>query len=615
MFRQIFKFFSSLKLAVFSILLLASVLTLATCLESLYGTRAVHILVYGNLWFGGVLFLLGTNVLCAAMSRYPWKKSQTGFVLTHSGIILILLGSFLTQKLGVDANMPIAEGSQENTATLGDLVLVVSDESNNTKQEFPVHESYQEKKGDILTVDFGKDLNIKVNQFIPRAVAERKLTPSPIEGLGSPSLKFELFNSRFRLEETLFSQHPIKPTEVNLGPALVTFQTIDNAADEKQFLNPKEGPSPLVSAGFLIASYRGKEIRIPISEGQRGFYSFAGGEYEVKITDYFPYAVVENNKLVNRSNEPVNPAINLSLRKKGNSAVVDEEKHTIFANFPEFSTLHGGGKKRASLGIKFRLEIPKNQNASLAIVGTKRGQLAFAQATNGTRLWYRTQGKDGIVKAKGEIKPGVITPTGWMDLQFKIQEWLPHAVEQNIPRAITYISGSGDNYLSAIHLVETGREPSSAQLNNESAGWWLFEGQGKLMNIGGREVFLQFMRKKITLPFNIFLEKFKIGTDPGTTKAATYESDVIVKDLKNSVEPKANISMNEPMKYGGYTFYQASYSLEEGRPPVSVFAVNFDPGREIKYLGSLIMVLGILTMFYMNPHYLSLIFKKKEPPR
>jgi len=230
-------------------------------------------------------------------------------------------------------------------------------------------------------------------------------------------------------------------------------------------------------------------------------------------------------------------------------------------------------------------------------------------------LWYRTQGKDGIVKAKGEIKPGVITSTGWMDLQFKIQEWLPHAVEQTIPRAITYISGSGDNYLSAIHLVETGREPSSGQPNNESAGWWLFEGQGKLMNIGGREVFLQFMRKKITLPFNIFLEKFKIGTDPGTTKAATYESDVIVKDLKNSVEPKANISMNEPMKYGGYTFYQASYSLEEGRPPVSVFAVNFDPGREIKYLGSLIMVLGILTMFYMNPHYLSLIFKKKEPPR
>ncbi|MBM4318038.1 MAG: cytochrome C biogenesis protein, partial [Deltaproteobacteria bacterium] len=61
----IFKFFASLKLAVISILLLASVLTIATCLESLYGTRAVHVLVYGTPWFAGVLFLLGLNVLCA----------------------------------------------------------------------------------------------------------------------------------------------------------------------------------------------------------------------------------------------------------------------------------------------------------------------------------------------------------------------------------------------------------------------------------------------------------------------------------------------------------------------------------------------------------------------
>ncbi|MFM8316129.1 MAG: ResB protein required for cytochrome c biosynthesis, partial [Deltaproteobacteria bacterium] len=107
----LFKFFASLKLAVISILLLASVLTVATCLESLYGTRAVHVLVYGTPWFAGVLFLLGLIVLCAALIRYPWKKSQTGFVLTHLGIIVLLLGSVVTQKFGVDANMPITEAT------------------------------------------------------------------------------------------------------------------------------------------------------------------------------------------------------------------------------------------------------------------------------------------------------------------------------------------------------------------------------------------------------------------------------------------------------------------------------------------------------------------------
>jgi hypothetical protein len=201
-----------------------------------------------------------------------------------------------------------------------------------------------------------------------------------------------------------------------------------------------------------------------------------------------------------------------------------------------------------------------------------------------------------------------------MDLQFKIQDWLPNAVEQTIPRSIEYISGSGDNYLTAVHLVE-GDSKISPTNNDEASGWWLFEGQGKLINIGGREVFIQFTRRRLSLPFFIFLEKFNIGTDPGTTKAASYQSDVIVKDTQNGVEKKADISMNEPLKYGGYTFYQASYSMEEGRPPVSVFAVNFDPGRQIKYLGSIIMIAGILIMFYMNPHYFALVFKRKGHPK
>jgi ResB-like family len=607
----VFKFFASLKLAVFSIMLLAVVLTVATCLESLYGTRAVHVLVYGTPWFAGVLFLLGLNVFCAAMSRYPWKKSQFGFALTHLGIIILLLGSVITQKFGVDANMPVTEGNQENQVTLNDLVLLVIDESKNIKREYPITESYRESVGRSLSVDFGGGAQVAIDRFVPRAVAETVLQASPVEGLGSPGLKLELFNSRFHLEENVFVQHPSKPTQVNLGPALISFQILNSPEEKKRFLEPPVAAKQPSSTGFLVANLRGKEYRVSIDEAQSRFISFSGGDYEVKVDQYFPYAVVENNQLVNRSDEPKNPALHLTVRKRGSADLESQEQHTIFANFPEFSTLHGAHKKTTTLGIKFRIEMGKDSNPSLAIVGTSRGQLAFGQTADGKQLFYRTQGKDGRIKAKGEIKPEVVTPTGWMDLQFRVKEWMPSAVEVTYPRSIEYISGSGDNYLSAIHLVEN-REISGSPGNAESAtSGWLFEGQGKLLNLGGREVFIQFSRKRLTLPFYLFLEKFKMGTDPGTMKAASYQSDVEIKDLPNRIEKKANISMNEPLKYGGYTFYQASYSLEEGKPAVSVFAVNFDPGRQIKYLGSLIMTLGILVMFYMNPHYLSLIFKRK----
>lgn len=54
------------------------------------------------------------------------------------------------------------------------------------------------------------------------------------------------------------------------------------------------------------------------------------------------------------------------------------------------------------------------------------------------------------------------------------------------------------------------------------------------------------------------------------------------------------IYMNEPLKYGGYTFYQSSYQIQPNAPALSIFSVNKDPGRVLKYLGSLILCAGII---------------------
>src|SRR3954462_15023902 len=111
--HPLFRFFASLKLAVMTLLTLAGVLAVATGLESMYGMRAVHVMVYGTGWFAGILTFLAINVFCAAAVRYPWKKHQTGFVITHTGILTILFGSFLTQQWGVDGNLPVQEGAKE----------------------------------------------------------------------------------------------------------------------------------------------------------------------------------------------------------------------------------------------------------------------------------------------------------------------------------------------------------------------------------------------------------------------------------------------------------------------------------------------------------------------
>jgi len=142
--------------------------------------------------------------------------------------------------------------------------------------------------------------------------------------------------------------------------------------------------------------------------------------------------------------------------------------------------------------------------------------------------------------------------------------------------------------------------------------FWLTQGSSEQISTENKRYFVRLEKEALVLPFSIYLEKFTIGSDPGSDRAASYESNVIVKDLHNGVEQKALISMNEPLTYSGYTFYQASYQMQEGQPPISIFAVNRDIGRPVKYAGSMIIVLGILIMFYMNPDYIDIIFMRKK---
>ena len=58
--------------------------------------------------------------------------------------------------------------------------------------------------------------------------------------------------------------------------------------------------------------------------------------------------------------------------------------------------------------------------------------------------------------------------------------------------------------------------------------------------------------------------------------------------------------MNSPMKHMGFTFYQASYSQDNAGNYSSTLAVNVDQGRFLKYLGSLMLVLGGIWHYNIN---------------
>ena len=99
-------------------------LAYGTFFESWYGTKAVQEWVYQSPWFCVLLAFLGTNILCAALIRYPWKRRQTGFVITHAGLLIVLAGSWISLKFGDEGQVAMLEGDTTATMTRTDAPVL-----------------------------------------------------------------------------------------------------------------------------------------------------------------------------------------------------------------------------------------------------------------------------------------------------------------------------------------------------------------------------------------------------------------------------------------------------------------------------------------------------------
>ncbi len=152
---RVYEFCASLSLAVILIASSAFALGLATFVEAAYGASAVHFYVYQTWWFELILVLLAVNIFCAAAIRYPWKRYQTGFVITHVGLLTLLLGAFIGRYKGIDAQVAVFEGEQDKWAIENavDLKLTVTRPADSTADKNSPH-----GKVEKITVPFAPGL-------------------------------------------------------------------------------------------------------------------------------------------------------------------------------------------------------------------------------------------------------------------------------------------------------------------------------------------------------------------------------------------------------------------------------------------------------------------------
>jgi hypothetical protein len=231
-------------------------------------------------------------------------------------------------------------------------------------------------------------------------------------------------------------------------------------------------------------------------------------------------------------------------------------------------------------------------------------------------LYYRVfgRGKDGKtdLRSAGQLTKGkTIDAFGGsagmpMTISFRVDEYLPAGVEKQIYEPLILPKSQMEEAVPASLIEMT--------VGDKTKEIWLQrvespEGPSfKPVAFGDQFYEIAYDVDRKPMGFDLKLEDFEVGFEPGTEQATKFVSKVRLTDASEGIRDRSHtISMNEPMSHRGHTFYQMRYSpIVDPRTGQrtgqfqSVFQVGYDPGRPIKYAGCVLLVMGIFLQFYMR---------------
>ena len=105
------------------------------------------------------------------------------------------------------------------------------------------------------------------------------------------------------------------------------------------------------------------------------------------------------------------------------------------------------------------------------------------------------------------------------------------------------------------------------------------------------------------LPFSLGLVDFRKIDYPGTNNPASFESDVVLRDVESGLTLERTISMNKPLDHRGWRVFQSSYIQDERLGEASVFTIAKNPGMPAIYGGAMFIFLGVILLFYFHPFF------------
>jgi ResB-like family len=654
MIDMIYRFLASLKLAVLSITTLAATLAYATFFESWYGAGAAQQYVYRSPGFAILLAFLGMNILCAALIRYPWKKRQTGFVVTHAGLLILLLGSYYSVRTADEGQVGMLEGDVKSELVRIDYpvirVVEIDPHSGEHNREIdlpyrpgpfpwgpgkPSSPGFFPKALSLLSFGFlgksgsteevltqpGDPFRFVVKEHLPASVpaeahvADAAGTPMVRMGLQFKGPGMPMAQDAFRSEkERWFAiEQRLYRTTRSQPPAVLAFSYVDRPELVDDFLKPPADPGTKGVARFRYLDRSGKtrvyDWALFDQEGKS--ISLPDSDLTVKFSEAteIPTSGTRFERIL--GDDPIQIA-KFEIQP-GKSEPVS---HMALANLPMVPNLIPPTEPPAKAPPKPLASIHYILAPTLDPKTNGRfGQIEVLAGPDDA-LYYRVfgRGKEGKseIRAAGPLaKDTPIVAFGGnanmpMTITFEVDQYLPSAIEKSIYEPIVLPQGQMGNGIAACRAEMT--------VDGQTKELWLSRSENldppAPQTVQFRDSIYQVVYDvdRKPLGFELKLDDFDTGFEPGTEHPTHYQSEVRLTDKSAGItnEPHS-IWMNHPLDHSGYRFFQSNF-IRVRDPHTgqftgefqSVFQVATNPGRPIIYGGCFLVVLGAFLQFYMR---------------
>src|SRR5260370_1897658 len=344
--------------------------------------------------------------------------------------------------------------------------------------------------------------------------------------------------------------------------------------------------------GQVIVSMGEKEAKFDVAKNLGSDVPIENTTLSLQLENYWPDFRIENGKPNSVSDQPNNPAVLVTIRGKGVPAAETTPNP------------HGDAEKATTAGPP----------AMPGPVEESPNHLTLFVADDGAITYELDSRKNG--KSSGKIDLNKPLTTGWADWQLVVDKTMPSAQPQMDFNPVKSDQASAASSAAA-DLPDGVR--LRVQQNGETferwapAGWEITipirQATDPASQTSRSPTMVAYGWKVIGLPVGLELLDFEVKRNEGSDSPAGFKSTlrVITADGESAT---GKCWLNNPFSFPSnwwrtWTRFTSKISLTSWTPTTphhtSVPLVR-DPGWLLKWIGSLLVVIGVFLMFYLQPY-------------